>query len=156
MQVAAIVMAGVGLIVAVFAAITAWQAKQIADPERMDRLEALITRQAPSEVLKRLETDLGELSRHASQLDEYSKQTGERLDTAVQRVGLSRFNANKEIGGDLSFAWTVLDARNHGVILTAVTDHHGTRVFVRGIVAGEPQHPLLPNEETSLQQALNC
>lgn len=149
------VMAGVALIAAIFAAVTAWQAKQAADPERMDRLEALITRQAPTEVLKRLETDVGELSRHVSQLDEYAKEVGTRLDTAVQRVGLSRFNANEQIGGDLSFAWTVLDARNHGVILTAVTDHHGTRVFVRGIVAGEPQHPLLPNEETSLQQALN-
>ncbi len=149
------VMAAVGLVVAVFAAVLAWQTKQVADPERMDRLEALITRQAPTEVLKRLENDVGELSRHVKQLDEYSHELGKRLDTAVQRVGLSRFNANEQIGGDLSFAWTVLDARNHGVILTAVTDHHGTRVFVRGIVAGQPQHPLLPNEETSLQQALN-
>ena len=151
----AIAIAGAALIAAAAALVLAWQAKQLSAPERVDQLEALITQQAPSEILTRIETDLAKLHRQVDGLEEFAQQINRRLDTAIQRVGLSRFNSSDEIGGELSFALTLLDVHNHGMIITALTDHRGSRVFIRGIVSGEPQHPLLDYEKTSLQQALN-
>jgi len=57
----AIAMAGAALIAAAAALVLAWQAKQLSAPERVDQLEALITQQAPSEILARIETDLAQL-----------------------------------------------------------------------------------------------
>ncbi len=152
----AIAIAGAALIAAAAALVLAWQAKQLSAPERLEQLEALITQQAPSEILTRVEVDLAQLHDQVDGLEEFAQEINRRLDTAVQRVGLSRFNSSEEIGGELSFALTLLDARNHGMIITALTDHRGTRAFIRGIVSGEPQHPLLGYEKTSLQQALKA
>lgn len=155
MEYASIAMASVALIVAIAAGVLAWQAKKAADPVRIDSLDALITQQAPTEKLARAETQLAELTQNAEKLKKFAGEINARLDTAVQGIGLARFNANGEIGGELSFALTMVDARHHGFILTSITDHHSTRLFIRGIINGVSQHPLLPNEETSLQQALN-
>ncbi len=155
MEYASIAVAIVAIVVAIAAIFFAWQARKAADPVRIDSLDALITQQAPTEKLARAETQLAELTRNIHDLETFAKEIDSRLDTAVQSIGLARFNANDEIGGELSFALTMLDARSHGFILTSITDHHRTRIFIRGIISGVSQHPLLPNEETSLQQALN-
>jgi len=155
-DVTALVLSAVALLAGIGALVLAWQARRIANPERMDQLEVLITQQAPSERLTRQEAQLAELSRQVEGLDDFTRRINSRLDTAIQRVGLTRFNSSDEIGGELSFALTLLDSHNHGMIVTAITDLRGTRVFIRGIIAGKPQHPLLPNEQTSLQQALNA
>lgn len=154
MQYAALIVAGAALLLAVVALVLTWQTRKTSNPQRMDRLETLISEQAPSEILSRHQADLSDLHRQLDDLDEFARQVNQRLDTAVQRIGLTRFNAGEQIGGELSFALTMLDARNHGMILTALTDHHGTRVFVRGVVAGTSQHPLMPYEERSLKQAM--
>jgi hypothetical protein len=151
----AIAGAGVALILAAVALYYALSALKGVDPARMDNLTDLITKQAPSTRLVQAEGDIEELTKSIQKLEQFANGIDARLDTAVQRVGLQRFNSTSEIGGDLSFALTILDARKHGVMLTSLTDHGGTRLYVRGIIAGESRHPLLPNEEISLQQALD-
>ena len=73
---------------------------------------------------------------------------------AVQRVGLERFNSEKGLGGNLSFALVMLDARNHGICLTSIHSLEACRIFLRGIVSGKTDMPLMPEEEAALQQAL--
>ena len=146
--------AAVALIVSGLALYYALRALKAIDPARMESLTELITKQAPSTRLVEAEADIEQLAKSLQTLDSFANSISRRLDTAVQRVGLQRFDSNSEIGGELSFALTMLDARNHGMMLTSLTDHRGTRLFIRGIIAGKSRHPLLPNEEISLQQAL--
>ncbi len=150
----ALAAAGVAVIVAGIALYFALRALKAIDPTRMDSLTELITRQAPATRLAQAETNIKELEKDLETLDGFARDTNTRLDGAIQRIGLARFDSTSDIGGELSFALTLLDARKHGMMLTSLTDHRGTRLFIRGIVAGTSRHPLLPNEEISLQQAL--
>ncbi len=155
MQYATIVVSSVAFVLAAGALVFAWQTRKVSNPQRMDRLETLISEHAPSEILSRHQTELSKLNTQLDDLDKFAKHTDGRLDTAVQRIGLTRFNMGEQVGGELSFALTMLDSRNHGLILTALTDHSGTRVFIRGVVRGQSQHPLMPYEERSLKQAMD-
>jgi hypothetical protein len=155
MQHVPLIVAGVALVFAAAALVLAWQTRKISNPQRMDRLETLISEHAPSEILSRHQTELSRLNTQLDDLDRFARRMDGRLDTAVQRIGLTRFNMGEQVGGELSFALTMLDSRNHGLILTALTDHGGTRVFIRGVVRGQSQHPLMPYEERSLKQAMD-
>lgn len=150
----AIGLGAAGLIAAAGALILALQAKRLADPGRLAELEQMVHEKSERDVIAQMKQELQDLQEHTETLDTTLDQTGRRLDTAVQKIGLSRFNSSEQVGGELSFSLTMLDARNHGFILTSQTDLEKTRLFVRGIVSGKPRNELLDHEQDSLQQAL--
>lgn len=147
-------LAAAGLIAGVTALILALQAKQLADPGRLAELEQMVHEKSERDVIQQMKQQLHDLQEHTETLDTTLDRTGRRLDTAVQKIGLSRFNSSEQVGGELSFSLTMLDARNHGFILTSQTDLEKTRLFIRGIVNGKSRNDLLDHEENSLQQAL--
>lgn len=75
-------------------------------------------------------------------------------DLSVQKIGFIRFNPFSETGGDNSFALTLLDHRNNGVIISSLYAREGVRVYGKSIEGGKPKHPLSEEEGRSLQQAL--
>lgn len=74
---------------------------------------------------------------------------------SVQKIGFLRFNPFSETGGDNSFALTLLDRNNNGVIISSLYTREGVRVYAKSIEAGTPKYPLSKEEEASLEQALN-
>ncbi|MFO7947371.1 MAG: DUF4446 family protein [Armatimonadota bacterium] len=154
MQYLTIGLAGAGFVVAVAALVVAWQAKRLASPERLNELEQMVHEKSEPEVIEAMRRDIAALQKHVESLDTTTDQTNRRLDTAVQKIGLCRFNSSEQVGGELSFSLTMLDARRHGFILTSQTDLEKTRLFIRGIVGGKARTDLLEHEENSLQQAL--
>ncbi|MFP3903628.1 MAG: DUF4446 family protein [Armatimonadota bacterium] len=154
MQYFTIALAGAGFFIAVAALVVAWQAKRLASPERLSRLEGMVHEKSEPEVIEKMRKDIAALQKHADSLDNTAEKTDRRLDTAIQKIGLCRFNSSEQVGGELSFSLTMLDARRHGFILTSQTDLEKTRLFIRGIVGGKSRTELLEHEKTSLQQAL--
>lgn len=147
-------LAAAALVAAVTAVILALQAKQLADPDRLAELEKVVHEKSERDVIQQMKQELRDLQDDAETLDTTLDKTGRRLDTAIQKIGLARFNSSEQVGGELSFSLTMLDARNHGFILTSQTDLENTRLFIRGIVSGKSRNELLDHEENSLQQAL--
>ena len=72
---------------------------------------------------------------------------------ALQRVGLVRYNPFEETGGNQSFALALLDADDHGFIITSLHARSGTRIYARALTAGRADSQLSGEEEEALRLA---
>ncbi len=72
----------------------------------------------------------------------------------VQKIGLVRFNPFNELGGDHSFALSLLDGKDAGVIITGLHTRERTRMYVKHIKDGKSKHDLSKEEIKALQKAI--
>lgn len=72
----------------------------------------------------------------------------------IQKIGLLRFNPFKDTGGDQSFILALLDAKDTGVVITALYSRSGTRWYAKKVVAGKgAEHELSEDEKHALKLA---
>lgn len=148
--------AGVALIVSLVALWLSRRACALATPTpQMRRLGQRLAETDNEELLAAINQQVESHEQHLREISQTLEKIHLQLRGAVQRIGLQRFNSDEKIGGELSFALAMLDSRNHGFILTSLYSLEGARIFVRGIISGETDHPLLPEEQAALTQALN-
>lgn len=76
-----------------------------------------------------------------------------RLEACVQRVGLVRFDAFDDVGGQTSFSLALLDARGDGVVLSVLNGRETVRAYAKAVVSGRPSHPLSEEEKRALALA---
>lgn len=72
---------------------------------------------------------------------------------ALQRVGIVRYNPFEETGGNQSFALAVLDADDHGVIISSLHARSGTRVYAKAVTGGRPSGAVSEEEAEALRLA---
>ncbi len=133
---------------------------RIADPTARRVAEALRRgddAQAITELLDYLEGINGRvhaLAEHARALDTALAEFRDRAHAHLQRIGVVRFDASDSVSGKLSCALAILDAYNHGFLITTLYDLERSRTFVRGIRAGKADRELLDEEREALQMAM--
>lgn len=76
-----------------------------------------------------------------------------RQRRCLQRIGLVRFDAFEEVGGQQSFAVVLMDAEESGVALSTVFSRSDVRVYAKAIHQGEPTHALTHEERLAVQMA---
>lgn len=86
------------------------------------------------------EKNLATLREKVGQLQEKSRK-------ALRRVGVIRFNPYNDVGGDQSFAVTLLDEEGNGLVFSSLHGREGTRVYAKPVRAGESQEYSLSDEE---------
>ena len=79
----------------------------------------------------------------------------ETLLSAIQRIGLVRFDAFEDMGGQLSFALALLDADGTGVVLSSINGRRETRVYAKGIERGESAVPISEEEREAVRRAMS-
>ncbi|MFH1423659.1 MAG: DUF4446 family protein [Candidatus Nealsonbacteria bacterium] len=100
------------------------------------------------DILKKLESDLGETSRELADLKQSNKKN-------LQKVGMVRFNPFKEGGGDQSFSIAVLDALNNGFVITSLYSNATSRVYSKPIANGASTYTLSQEEKEAISKAIN-
>ena len=70
-------------------------------------------------------------------------------------MGLVRYDAFEDVGGQQSFSLAMLDAQQNGVVLTGVYSRSDVRVYAKAIRQGQPSHPLSEEELQAVQTALS-
>ena len=76
------------------------------------------------------------------------------INLSLRRIGLVNFNAYDDVTGQMSFALTILDNYNDGVILTSLYGHNSCNTYVRRITNGKADVKLLDEEKQSLDIAI--
>lgn len=72
----------------------------------------------------------------------------------IQKIGLLRFNPFKDTGSDQSFILSLIDAKDTGVVITALYSRSGTRWYAKKVVNGKGfEHELSEDEKKSLKMA---
>ena len=76
------------------------------------------------------------------------------LQQALTRVGMVRYRAFEDMGGDLSYAVAMLDAHNNGVILSSVFGREGSQAYAKPIENGSSSYKLTEEEQQALREAM--
>src|SRR6266550_7246707 len=77
-----------------------------------------------------------------------------RLDTAVSKTSLVRYDAYEGAGGHQSASIALLDASRSGVVLSAIQGRDYARIYVKELDHGRPSVALSPEEEEAVERAM--
>lgn len=77
----------------------------------------------------------------------------EKLRKSVDRAELVRFNAFENMGSNLSFALALLNQEGDGIVLSSINSREETRVYAKGVTAGESSYHLSSEEKEALEKA---
>ncbi len=97
---------------------------------------------------------INNLTDEIEQLNQYYSKLYRLNDNTLQNIGLIRYDAFEDMGGNLSFSMAMLNNQNDGLILTSINGRNDHRLYVKEIVAGVcPSAPLGEEEKKALQEA---
>jgi hypothetical protein len=77
-----------------------------------------------------------------------------RLAGTVQKVGLLRYDAFEDVGGQMSFSCAMLDEQGDGVVITSINGRQDTRVYAKPVRGGSSDHNLSQEEDEVIRVAL--
>ena len=101
-------------------------------------------------------TDIDNLKLDNSVIHSKLDKINEELLTAVQKVGIVKYDAFMEMGGKLSFVLALLDKNNDGFILNSVhSSREGCYTYLKEIIKGESFLELSKEEKNALDHAIN-
>lgn len=102
------------------------------------------------EVVSRVKTLEDDRSAQAKTLRDLDR----RLSYALQRVGMVRFNAFSDAGGELSYAVALLDSEGNGVVTSSIYGRAEARVYAKSVIRGKSSFNLSQEEESAIAQAM--
>ena len=76
------------------------------------------------------------------------------MRASFQKFGMVKYNAFKGMGGNLSFAFALLDYTNTGFILNSVHSREGCYLYLKLVDRGQTEISLGNEEKEPLEQAL--
>lgn len=77
------------------------------------------------------------------------------LSSCLQKIGVVRFNAFEDVGGEQSFAIALLDSNRNGVVISSIYGRQDSRLYSKKIINGEGERALSEDEKKALNKALN-
>jgi len=73
---------------------------------------------------------------------------------ALRHVGIVRYNAFSDMGGETSFSLGLLNAGGDGVVISSLQSRTDVRVYVKPVVNGESTRKLSEEEKMAIKKAL--
>ena len=143
------------LIVAIAVLLVVWRLRlrqaEITPDTR--RLAAQMRGKPVPDALGEVIAHLEDISRRLTVVEQQADRLSGDYAETVQKVGLTRFDRDEQVRGNLSFALALLDGTDSGVIITSLYSPESCRTFLRAIREGKTDHELLPEEQLALARA---
>jgi hypothetical protein len=80
-------------------------------------------------------------------------QLAAQLESAVQRVGVVRYNPFEDTGSNQSFVLAMLDARGDGFVLSSLHSRQATRIFLKPVTGGKADSAVSAEEAEAIRIA---
>jgi Protein of unknown function (DUF4446) len=77
-----------------------------------------------------------------------------RVDTAVSKTSLVRYDAYEGAGGHQSASIALLNAARSGVVVSAIQGRDYARIYVKELDEGRPSIALSPEEQEAVERAM--
>jgi hypothetical protein len=103
--------------------------------------------------LENLASRLSETTARTERLVAHTQQIDATLAHSVQGVGLVRFRAFQDTGGDQSFALALADGEGNGVVISALYGRGATRIYAKPVEGWLSPRTLGEEEKQALAQA---
>lgn len=125
---------------------------------RLDRKYDYFMRGRDAETLEDVILDQIEEIRNLRAEDRANKDSIRTLNrnfrASFQKYGVIKYNAFKGMGGNLSFAFAMLDYTNSGFVLNCVHSREGCYLYIKEVDMGQTDIVLGNEEKEALEQAL--
>jgi hypothetical protein len=105
-------------------------------------------------VLETLEQNIRKTKADITNLIKKQGEDEQKAKFSVQKIGLVRFNPYSDTGGQQSFAVSLLDGNNSGIIFSQLFGRSGSKWFAKKIIHGKSEDIELTEEEvTAIKKA---
>jgi hypothetical protein len=74
---------------------------------------------------------------------------------AIQRIGMIRYDAFNDMGGELSFALALLNEHGDGIVISTITGRQDNRTYAKQVRGGRPVIQPSAEETTAIKQAMD-
>jgi hypothetical protein len=101
-----------------------------------------------------LQARIDDLHRAVDEIAAGLSRVDRRLDTAVSKTSLVRYDAYEGSGGHQSASIALLDAARSGVVLSAIQGRDYARIYVKELDQGRPSIALSPEEQEAVERAM--
>lgn len=102
-----------------------------------------------------LQSEVDALSDRVGELEAGAGLAADRIDGAITRSAVVRYDAYNEISGRQSSSVALLDARCNGVVLSSILHREQARLYAKRVTAGESELGLSPEEKAALDAAMS-
>ena len=97
-------------------------------------------------------SELEAISELVKENEEKIQDIYKKMESHYQKVGIVKYDAFHEMGGNLSFALTMLDENDNGWIFNAMHSREGCYTYIKEIVKGESYIELSEEEQQCLEK----
>lgn len=104
-----------------------------------------------SEVLEKIEG----IEKRIENLEGKIEETKKEQQFFIKKVGIFKFNALKNLGGNQSFALALLDEKDNGVVISNLVLRQESRMFVKLIKNGLSENLLTEEERKAIEISKN-
>lgn len=105
------------------------------------------------EMLRKYLEDVKEIKKDNSEIKAYYTKLDSDIASCIQKVGLVRYNAFRDVGSDLSFAIALLDREDNGVVLNGLYGSESSNIYAKPIKNGNSTYQLSEEEKYALDIA---
>lgn len=104
------------------------------------------------------ESRLGEIERLEKKNEKIVKKIMEMDNTILgtyQKMAIVKYDAFREMGGNLSFVLSMLDKNNSGFLLNSVHSRDACYTYIKDVIRGNVRVELSEEERQALQEAMD-
>ena len=105
------------------------------------------------EMLKQYLNDVKDVKKDNSEIKAYYTKLDSDIASCIQKVGIVRYNAFRDVGSDLSFAIALLDRENNGVVLNGLYGSESSNIYAKPIKKGLSKYQLSDEEKSAIEIA---
>lgn len=85
----------------------------------------------------------------------YCERLDKTVDGCIQKIGIVRYNAFKDVGSNLSFALALLDNNNNGIVLNGIYSRDTSNIYSKPVKEGKSEYALSDEEKEAIEKAIN-
>ena len=144
--------AAIVAVVAVGVAVLAWSAVR-----KVRRAQTVVIGSGQDDLVDfavSLQTRADDLHRAVDEVAAGLARVDRRVDGALSRAALVRFDAFEDLGGQQSASLALLDASRSGIVLTAIQGRDHARIYVKELDRGRAPVALSPEEQQAVERAM--
>lgn len=108
-----------------------------------------------AEMIKEYVSQVENLNKRDDQIIKVCNNINEELSHCIKKVGLYRYDAFGNTKNKLSFALTLLDKENNGVVINSIYGQDSSNVYSKPIIKGSCKYNLSDEEKESINKAIS-
>ena len=97
---------------------------------------------------------VNEIHHENEQIQRYCIKLDNDVNSSIQKIGIVRFNAFKDVGSNLSFALAMLDRENNGVVLNGIYGSEYSNIYAKPIKNAKSEYQLSDEEVNAIDLAI--